>query len=288
MKPHVTVVRTDSGNVHTTPPETHDSRQQPVRIVHVSDTHLQHEHGEVKALPAGDVLIHSGDFNQYAASCCARSLHYEDMLHEVDNFFAPFPHKQKIFVAGNHDSCLEGATVQDIQSRLSSCTYLCDSSTTYAGIKFYGSPFTASRLLTWARGFAESPRALRRRWDLIPDDTDVLITHMPPRGILDLASQRLANEWPTLFAIQTTLLPPSTCSTCGFVHAGREHWGCPHLRDTVLNRVKPYLHLFGHVHETNGTLQKDNTVFSNAAFKLKRKWNVFDFYTTHSMDQPWV
>lgn len=146
-------------------------------------------------------------------------------------------------------------------------------------------PRVLSRFLTCARGFSESWRGLRRRWGLIPDDTDVLITHMPPLGVLDLASQKLANEWPTLFTLKTSLLPPSTCSTCGFVHPGREHWGCPVLRDTVLNRVKPYLHLFGHVHEGNGTLQRDNTVFSNAAFKLRRKWNVFDFYSTH---EPWV
>ncbi|KAK7507151.1 hypothetical protein BaRGS_00001086, partial [Batillaria attramentaria] len=287
VMPHVTVVRTDSGKVHT-PMELPDTTQQPIRIVHLSDTHLQHDHREIKALPDGDVLIHSGDFNQYSARCCARSLHYEDLLHEIDSFFAQYPHQLKIFVAGNHESCLEGATVEQIQSRLTGCTYLCDTSTSYAGVKFYGSPYTAKRFLTSARGFAESWRALKRRWDVIPDDTDVLITHMPPHGILDLASKKLANEWPTLFTIKTAVIPPSTCSTCGFVHPGREHWGCPALRDAVLNRIKPSLHLFGHVHDTNGTLQRDNTVFSNAAFKLRRKLNVFDFYTSQSVDKPWV
>lgn len=64
---------------------------------------------------------------------------------QIDIFFGTFPHRLKIFVAGNHDSCLEGIPLDQIQSRLTKCTYLCDSSTFYAGIKFYGCPHTAYR-----------------------------------------------------------------------------------------------------------------------------------------------
>ncbi|XP_070187462.1 UPF0046 protein C25E10.12-like [Littorina saxatilis] len=256
----------------------------PLRIVHTSDTHLQHDRLLCSAdtlgegLPSGDVLVHSGDFNRYKVNCCVRSTHYEDLLYQIDTFFASFPHKLKVFVAGNHEGCLEGVSSQEIQRHLSNCVYLCDSSTQFAGLNFYGSPFTASRLLTVATGFSESWRRLKRRWSLIPDSTDILITHMPPLGILDLASEMLPNKWPSLFRLKTAILPPSTCGTCGFVHVGRQHWGCPVLRETVLNRVKPKLHLFGHVHESYGTLQRDNTVFSNGAFLFKRKYNVFDYY----------
>ncbi|KAL8580593.1 hypothetical protein ACOMHN_046796 [Nucella lapillus] len=270
--------------------------QQPIRIVHTSDTHLQHDRlsagssavsgtGRVSLdpteveLPDGDVLIHTGDFNRYSASCCVRSLHYEDLLHEINTFFEGFPHRLKVFVAGNHDSCLEGVRTELIQHHLPSCVYLCDSSVQFQDIKIYGSPYTASRFLTTATGFTESWRRLKRRWTLIPDNTDILVTHMPPLGILDLASEKLPIKCPGLFRLKTACLPPSTCSTCGFVHAGRNHWGCPALRETVLKRVRPKLHLFGHVHESYGTLQRDNTVFSNGAFLLKRKYNVFDYYT---------
>jgi hypothetical protein len=98
--------------------------------------------------------------------------------------------------------------------------------------------YNCFRFLTYARGFTEPMRRLRRRWDLIPDDTDVLVTHMPPLGILDLASEKLPVKCPALFRLSTALLPPSTCSTCRFVHPGREHWGCPALRDAVLERVR--------------------------------------------------
>lgn len=59
-----------------------------VRIVHISDTHMQHEelmNGRLLStlLPDGEVLIHSGNFDRYTASCCVRSHHFEDFLHEV-------------------------------------------------------------------------------------------------------------------------------------------------------------------------------------------------------------
>ncbi|XP_076470642.1 UPF0046 protein K07C11.7-like [Babylonia areolata] len=261
--------------------------KQPVRIVHTSDTHLEHDRLRNSAaaagnpevvLPDGEILVHTGDFNRYRANCCVRSLHHEDLLHEINSFFERFPHQLKVFVAGNHDSCLQALSMEEVQRHLPSCVYLCDSSTEYEGIKIYGSPYTASRFLTTATGFTEPWRRLKRHWAAIPEDTDVLVTHMPPLGILDLASEKLPVKCPALFRLKTACLPPGTCRTCGFVHAGREHWGCPVLRETVLTRVKPKLHLFGHVHESYGTLQRDNTVFSNGAFLLKRKYNVFDYY----------
>ena len=81
------------GNVPTDEADRLDismATQQPIRIVHTSDTHMQHERLLVEAaaagiggLPDGDVLVHSGDFNRCTPNLCVRSLHYEDLLHEV-------------------------------------------------------------------------------------------------------------------------------------------------------------------------------------------------------------
>lgn len=67
---------------------------------------------------------------------------------------------------------------------------------------------------------------------LIPTDTDVLITHEPPQMILDRSSGK--------------------------------HWGNPMIRDCVF-KVKPRFHLFGHSHDSFGTLKKEGTLFSNGA-----------------------
>ena len=64
---------------------------------------------------------------------------------QIDSFFARLPHRFKVFVGGNHDSCLDGLSVQQVQQHLSSCVYLCETSVHFAGLNFYGSPYTASR-----------------------------------------------------------------------------------------------------------------------------------------------
>ena len=82
------------GNVPTDEADRLDicaATQEPIRIVHTSDTHMQHERLLVDSaqscggLPDGDVLVHTGDFNRYKANTCVRSLHYEDLLHEVSS-----------------------------------------------------------------------------------------------------------------------------------------------------------------------------------------------------------
>ena len=42
------------------------------------------------------------------------------------------------------------------------------------------------------------------------------------------------------------------------------HIGCPELLDTV-TKVKPQVHMFGHIHEAYGTDKKEDTFFINAA-----------------------
>jgi Icc-related predicted phosphoesterase len=59
---------------------------------------------------------------------------------------------------------------------------------------------------------------LESKWNQIPDDTDVLITHGPPYGYGDC------------------------------VHHDY-NVGCRDLLDTVKFRVKPQYHIFGHIHE---------------------------------------
>jgi hypothetical protein len=61
-------------------------------------------------------------------------------------------------------------------------------------------------------------QSLLNKWNLIPDDTDILVTHGPPLGYGDHAR-------------------------------GQRHVGCVDLLNTVRMRVKPQFHIFGHIHE---------------------------------------
>ncbi len=192
-----------------------------MKLVCISDTHGRHR--DVK-LPEGDILIHAGDV----------SVHGE--IETFDNFnrwIKDLPFDYVLFTAGNHDRCR--ATM--IEKLVPNGVFLNDSAWEWSGLKFYGSPQTPSVWDTkeeycYIRHDYEDAQKI---WDKIPDDTDVLITHGPPLGILD------------------------------FVDKKNEEVGCSVLLDRVLE-VKPKVHIFGHIHESNGYInQRYNIKFVNCA-----------------------
>ena len=185
----------------------------PIDILHLSDTHGQHKN--LKSLPEADVIVHSGDFT-FAGS--------EEEAYDFMNWFCNLPYKHKIFIAGNHDMCMYGADHIDGLSR--NVHYLYNNSVVIDGIKFYGIPM-----------FMED--CMDGNLDVfinnIPDDTDVLITHMPPKGTCDLANYR----------------------------KGPEHRGNATLAE-LLKKLHPTCHLFGHEHDAYGKTIKENVIYSNA------------------------
>lgn len=190
-------------------------------------------------IPYGDVLVHSGDFDWSKHSGgIFRSDNFEEIVQLMNNFFDRFPHKLKLFVAGNHETCLEGKKLQTVQERLTSAVYLFDSSIIYEGIHFYGTPYTPFRWMTNARGFLRTSGKIATHWRQIPTRTDVLITHSPPQGILDLSITWGAKKMPGLSEAFFRVTPNQPCNTCGIVHPGRTHWGCPRLREEVLLRIR--------------------------------------------------
>lgn len=200
-----------------------------MRIVAISDTHSKHRQIN---LPAGDILIHAGDFSSVGK--------YTELVDFLD-WFKNQPHKHKVFIAGNHDFCFEreGYYSRNLVQQ-SGVTYLEDSDCVIEGLKIYGSPITPT-FFNWAFN-RDRGESIRRHWDNIPADTDILITHGPPHGVLDYASLSLT------------------------------HVGCEVLRDVVL-RVKPKLHIFGHIHETSGVEDKFGIKFVNAScLDLKYKY----------------
>lgn len=184
-----------------------------MKIVAISDTHGSHH--DVK-LPHGDVLIHAGDF------CSAGGM--ADAVGFL-NWFNSQPHPTKIFIAGNHDIIFERdpGLMKSVLKGYPELIYLEDTNVVIDGIKFHGSPVTP-RFFNWAFN-RDRGEEIKRHWDMIPDDIDVLITHGPPYKFCDEA----------------------------YRHDYRltERVGCKDLLEATL-RVAPKLHVFGHIHYSGG------------------------------------
>ncbi len=194
------------------------------RIVAISDTHSRHN--QFGLLPDGDILIHAGDATVQGK--------FDEVI-EFNRWLGTLPHKHKIFVAGNHDFLFERSP--DLaRVLLTNAQYLLDSFVVVEGLKIYGSPWQP-RFFDWAFNL-DRGAALRRKWDQIPADTDVLITHGPPHRILD----GVIDRWTGTF----------------------EAVGCEELLP-VVQRIKPRVHIFGHIHAGYGQIEQDGVRYINAS-----------------------
>jgi len=144
-----------------------------MRIVAISDTHTHHR--EIQEMPAGDVLVHAGDFTSTGLEQEVKS--FNDWLGELD-------YKHKLVIAGNHELAFEQLPMFDKVQLLSNARYLEGEAITIDGINFWGGPWTPE-FCNWA--FMAFRGNLYRYWRRIPDNTNVLITHGPPMDILDFA-----------------------------------------------------------------------------------------------------
>lgn len=190
-----------------------------MRFVALSDTHGKHNFD----LPPGDVLLHAGDVS-------SRGLKSE--IQRFLNWFSSLDYTYKIFIAGNHDFFFEEAPKEEIDAMISdNLIYLNDSGVEIEGIKIWGSPIQPW-FHDWAFNRKRGPE-IQKHWDLIPADSDIVITHGPAFGIHD----RLISGMPV---------------------------GCEDLLPT-LQRIAPKVHLCGHIHEAYGERQVGETLFLNAS-----------------------
>jgi len=137
-------------------------------------------------------------------------------------------YKKRIVIAGNHDNILrsnERFMIHDVKNA-ERIEYLCDSGTEFEGFKIWGSPWTPvfEGVNPHCSAFILPEDELEAKFAMIPDDTDILITHGPPWSVLD---QTIRNENVGSYAL--------------------------HIR---VAKIQPILHVFGHIHEAYG--QDDN------------------------------
>ncbi len=201
-----------------------------MRIVCISDTH--NLHNEIQ-IPNGDILIHAGDFT---------SIGEKKNIIDFNSWLGNLPHKYKIVVAGNHDFYFETAPIE-AKKLLTNAIYLENQGIKIEGLNIWGSPISPISPKfggDWAFNIKRGLE-IKKYWELIPNDVDLLITHCPPFGILD------KNEF-------------------------EENEGCKDLFDLLENKIKPLLHIFGHIHEAHGETKIGSTIFINASMVGLQSW----------------
>ena len=213
-----------------------------MKIWHISDTHSYHEQLEI---PSNiDIIIHSGD--------CSNNINpylNENEVRQFIDWYKEVPVKHKIYVAGNHDCSIEKRLITKKDFEDAGIIYLEDDVVEIEGLYIYGNPYVP-KYGNWA--FMKTPEKLNRYWrEVRPIYTDILITHGPPKGILDKSYNRSRE-----------------IDQCG--------------DKNLLNMVKelnPSYHLFGHIHDVSDLMNSGtcrlsgmNTTFSNGTVVTDNKF----------------
>jgi Icc-related predicted phosphoesterase len=214
-----------------------------VRLVCVSDTHTMH--GVVDPLPAGDILVHAGDFTDTGSADDVRA--FCAWLRQQQQF------RHKVVIAGNHDLSLDPewysrnyrrfghrtpADPAELTDELRGCCTFLDheAADDVCGLRFFGSPFSPF-FYDWAFNL-DRVAECRAACEVIHEahthkPIDVLVTHGPPLGHGDVAARN-------------------------------GHQGCWDLLDFV-EAFPPSVHIFGHIHEGHGATTNHKSVFVNAS-----------------------
>lgn len=205
-----------------------------MKIVTISDTHNNHKYLTAEnRLPSGDLLIHSGDLTGLG-----QKFEVEDVFNWFKEIESKYTHGI-VFIAGNHDKSFDGKPewliqmLEDLQST-GRIHYLENSSVTINGIKIWGSPITP-----WFHGDRwafnrHRGDSIKEVWDTIPEDADIIVTHGPVAYNLD------------------------------YTFYSRLRVGCEDLLDAI-NRIKPKVHICGHIHEAYGVAYDIDTTYINAS-----------------------
>lgn len=180
-----------------------------MKVVCVSDLH-----GHLPEISDCDLVLIGGDLCPlgsepgYGGSVEAQ----QDWLEGAfDNWLISLPATHIVGVAGNHDFIAEGR--RGLMQSLS-WTYLEDEAIEVEGLKIWGSPYS-NFLPGWV--FMETDDKLAKRWEKIPDDTDILLTHGPAEGLLD---KTLNGDHPGSISLRQRLreLQSLRLFVCGHIH----------------------------------------------------------------------
>lgn len=208
-----------------------------MKITVLSDTHTLHKQ-TTSFLNGGDLLIHAGDYSNVG---------YKHEIHQFGKWFNEIKgYDKKIFINGNHEKYAETNPefMKSVIEQYPNLIYLQDhyfgiyDIETDKSVKIYGSPWQPE-FYNWGYNLPKNGVELKEKWDNIPKNIDILVTHGPPFGILDT------------------------------IQGEHENLGCELLRDRV-KIIKPKIHVFGHIHTGYGYWFDGDTHFINASVLNER------------------
>jgi Icc-related predicted phosphoesterase len=189
------------------------------KIICISDTHSQNLLTKWQ-WPECDILIHAGDLTAKGTKGSIENAARK--MHEL-------PARHIVFVPGNHDR-LFYEDPKEALKLLPGVIVLLDETVELLGLRIYGTSW-----LRFKHGkFPFEIESLSEMFAKIPTNTDILVTHSPPYGIMDLNGKG-------------------------------EHLGSDSLLREIKDRVKPKLHVFGHTHRGYGSMKVWDTQFVNGS-----------------------
>lgn len=215
-----------------------------LKIWFLSDTHCLHKNLRV---PDCDLVIHCGDeaHQPNPTVNLLESLQFFEWFSKL-----PMP---KIFVPGNHSTAIYHKLL--LPEQFPEVQFLIHREVEHEGLRIFGSPWTPTFGANhWA--YIRDRGKLEKVWNTIPEDTDILVTHGPPKGVMDLAYN--VERWVDEIGQQKWKFTDEIVQT-----------GCKALWNRV-SRIKPRIHAFGHIHRNsgllnNGVLFQNGTCFVNCS-----------------------
>ena len=228
-----------------------------MKITLISDSHTKHNkvHHD---LPGGDILIHAGDFMDSGYSPMEAMMFFK-WFDEIKTY------DTKVLIAGNHDRWMqdEPEEAKGILTGYKTIEYLQDEEMVLYfdgpngdwpedNVRIYGSPWQPE-FCSWAFNLPRNGEEMKARWDAIPDNTDILVTHGPPFGYQDIPGGQSIRV------------------------------GCEMLRYRV-DEIKPKIHVFGHIHGGHGYYYNGHTHFFNASV-LDERYNYANVPLNFEWDQ---
>jgi Icc-related predicted phosphoesterase len=220
-----------------------------MKIWFLSDTHGWHEK---LCIPTDvDAVIHCGDESETKIAALN-----EAEARDFFDWYSALSIPTKIFVPGNHSTAIEAGLIR--RGDYPHVQFLIHEFWEWDGIKIFGSPYTPN-FFDWA--YMKPRTELEPIWNSIPSGIDILITHGPPKGVGDL--------------------------TCDMDTRESVHVGSMSLMKQVVQRIKPKIHAFGHIHDEPkfrnfGIVEVGSTKFVNCsccdiANRLKNHGLILEF-----------
>ena len=205
-------------------------------ITSISDTHNRHRKIPKEWLPKTDWIMHSGDISGLGK------------IEEVEDFLDWFSnvgeYKYRIFCAGNHDKLFETNPYIAKSIIPKNVIYLEDSGIEIDKLKIWGSPVSPTFGYGWAFN-RDRGEEIKKHWNIIPNDIDILLVHTPPYKI----------------------------GTLGMLLNG-ENVGCEELTKKLSDLKNIKLLQTGHIHEGRGYFRfADGQLFINASL-LNRSYDM--------------